>query len=140
MQYERYFSNMHIDIGSMNMVKLLFFAATALLIFGVYKRENYIAGWRNAGYQEAQSIPLICLSYLIGLCLLFLGSVFRFVDRIGWYFFIFECVYFGMIFKTNSKLNKLVFGSVILFITGWAFIYSMTHNSQGTMPYVFFWQ
>jgi hypothetical protein len=31
-------------------------------------------------------------------------------------------------------------GVVFLLLTGYSFVYSMLHNSQGTVPYRFFWQ
>ena len=140
LKYEKYLRNANVDIGTMVFIKLLFLVATVIYLF-VFKGEgNYLTKKSKMTNENKRNILLICISYFIGVCFALSSYIIYALNRVGWYFIIFESVYFGMLVKGKNPLNKMVFIYFITFIMGYSFIHSMTHNSQGTMPYLFFWQ
>lgn len=139
-RYAKYFSAVSLDIGFMILLKLLFLAATLVFIFAMHHRYSYFRSGQMLDEDDRFHILIAGLCYFAALLLAALGYVFPFVDRISWYFYLFEGVYFGMLLKGRSSLDRVVFGYGIAFLLGYAFLYSMLNNSQGTMPYLFFWQ
>ena len=90
--------------------------------------------------EEKNSILLACGSYLFGLGILFVSYFFPIISRIGWYFTMQECVYMGILARINRKQYRYIFIICGLGVLGMEFVLAMTRNSQGTMPYIFFWQ
>ena len=133
-RYARYFSQPQVEIGRMLPVKLLFLAGTLLLV---------VAGRREGRSPETARtskllLPVLC--YGLGLCLALLGYFYPYMERISWYFYLFEGVYFGALLKERRPLQQLVCGYGVVLFLGYEFVQSMLHNAQGTMPYLFFWQ
>lgn len=139
-KYFKYFSNISMDIGVMTAIKMAFFVATIIFVFVAQRAAYFKWDYRSADPDERFSLVLAGSCYFIGLCLTALGYIFPFADRISWYFLIFEGAYLGTLLKAKKRQNSVFFGFCILALIGYGFIYSMTHNSQGTMPYRFFWQ
>ena len=86
----------------------------------------------------------ITLYYLIGILLTFLGYIFLYLERIGTYYFIFECVYMGLIAKQlkfkGNEVYRLLLNLLIVALYSYIFIDAMLGNGQGQIPYLFFWQ
>ena len=120
-------------------LKLLFLAGTAVFAFALHRRGSYFRSDLNLGSRDRYQMLLVSLGYMMALCMAMLGYVFPYVDRVGWYFYLFEGVYLGMLLKGKNPVNRLIFGYFIAFVIGYGFLYSMTNNSQGTMPYSVFW-
>lgn len=133
--YIRYFANISLDVGFMIPVKLLFYLVTLIFVYPIYKRMLMQA---EPGAPEM--IPGICAAYILGLLLTALGYMYAQVERIGWYFYLYEGAYLGILQKDRSPLNRYVFGGVAVLLIGYSFFYSIHHNSQGNVPYLFFWQ
>lgn len=140
MRYQKYLSGISPDIGFMLIVKIVFVLTTIFFVFVLQKKEYYFGSGMFLEESVNFVMAQICVCYLLGLILATLGYVFPFADRIGWYFYIFEGVYMGMLIKGRDPLHKLLFGCFIAILLGYGFVYGMTNNSQGTMPYSFFWQ
>lgn len=139
-RYSKYFTNLKFDVGMMLMLKLAFLIATLILVFVMNRRFGYFRYGRQITKEDRFNILTSCMCYGFALVLAALGYVFPFVDRISWYFYLFEGVYFGMLLKGKKQLERVVFGYFIAFVMAYGFLYSMTNNSQGTMPYSFFWE
>lgn len=142
--YFWYLSEVTLNLGLMLPTKILFLAVSFY----------YIAGWRRShsrGYfpepyrknlsaENRFTMATVPLCYLLALVLAMLGYFFQFGERISWYFYMFEGVYFGILLKGEQKKERIIFGGVILFLLGYTFLGSMVFNHQGTMPYLFGWQ
>ncbi len=139
-KYEKYLRNSSVDVGLMVFVKLLLFIASIVFLFVLKGNANHLYTEKTNTIIDKSSILLICVSYFTGLCFCLMSYFLPALNRIGWYFLIYESVYFGMLIKSKTPLNKMIFVYVITILMGYAFIHSMTNNSQGTMPYLFFWQ
>lgn len=139
-KYERYLRNSSVDIGLMVFVKILFFIASIVFLFVLKGNADYLYEEKTKNVKDKGSLLLVCISYFVGLCFCLMSYILPALNRIGWYFLIFEGVYLGMLVKSKNPLNKMAFIYVVTIVMGYAFIYSMTNNSQGTMPYMFFWQ
>lgn len=140
LRYAKYFSSVSMDIGIMIPLKFLFLAATSVFIFAMHRRYSYFRNGQVLNNEERLNLLMACLGYFAALLLTAFGYIFPLVDRISWYLYLFEGVYFGMLLKGKTPLNRVVFGYAITFLLGYSFLYSMWHNSQGTMPYLFIWQ
>lgn len=138
--YQKYMSEAYIDIGVMLFGKLLFFIATSLFVFLMRGNNDIFAERKDLTYIEKRNTFIICVSYFIGIIFSMSSYVLPILNRIGWYFFIFEGAYMGMLFKTKNPANKLIYIYCIVFFVGWGFFTSITNNAQGTVPYTFFWQ
>lgn len=139
-RYGKYVSQTNVDIGIMVFGKLLFAAATMLFVF-VFRGNYDVFSKKNAlTITERKNAVIICVSYLIGIAFALLSYILPGVNRIGWYFFVFEEAYMGILMKSKAPSNKLIFIYCICILSGWGFYASIAGNSQGTVPYMFFWQ
>ena len=138
-RYARYFANISLDIGFMVPLKLLFLTATLVFVFGMHHRLSYFRGGETWGRTERFNVLMSSIGYFAALLMATLGYLFPYVERISCYFYLFEGVYYGVLLKGKQAVNRIVFGYFICFVVGYGFVYSILHNSQGTMPYAFIW-
>lgn len=138
-RYARYFSDISLDVGFMIPLKLMFLGATLIFVFAIHRQMSYFRVGQLWESRDRFEAVMACAGYFAALMLAILGYLFPYMERISCYFYLFEGVYFGMLFKGKRPVNRLIFGYFIAFVIGYGFIYSMTHNSQGTMPYAFIW-
>lgn len=132
--YRQYFENLSLNIGIMIIVKLFLFFVSS---FGLTKRICQ----SNAGTEKKlviYELGLIRISYLIGLGTAAIGYVFLYMERIGLMFYIFECVYWGIIVKISN--NRKVFRIILGLLLCYQFIGSLIGGGQGEIPYTFIWQ
>lgn len=139
-RYEKYFYQTSVDIGFMLPLKLVFLAATVLWIFVLHKQFSYFRFDASMESSDRYNMLMATISYVLALLLAMLGYAFPTVSRISWYVYLFEGVYFGMLLKGKSPLIRVLLGYAIALVIGYGFIYSMTNDSQGNMPYLFIWQ
>ena len=131
-RYKHYFDTMgSVNIGLMLFVKLAVFFFSLLLF---YKKDNSFDG----EISEVYRVRCIKVYYLIGILLTGLGYLFSYMDRIGLPFYIFECIYYGILVK--STRGKFLFKLMIFVVLAYYFVMSMRGGGQGTIPYVFAWQ
>lgn len=129
--YSGYMDNHVIDIGYMIIVKLIIVLVSSLMLDRTERHD----------IKETDKIVRFSRCALIaGLLLTSVGYVFRFVDRIGLYFYIFETVYIGYIFNQKNTKNNLIIKIVALLIYTYIFFSNTLGNGQGQTPYLFFWQ
>ena len=138
-EYRHYFTYTSFDVGLMIPAKVLFYLITLIFVHQIYK-QMMRSKTTSASMMTPEIIPGICAAYILGLGLTALGYMYAQVERIGWYFYLFEGAYLGILQKDETRLNRYVFGGIAALLIGYSFIYSITHNSQGNVPYLFFWQ
>lgn len=137
--YGRYFKEPTLDIGMMLLLKFVFLVVTLIFAFGLHRRYSYLRNDHLLTEEDTYRIRMTGISYATALALAILGYIFPHAERIGLYFYLFEPVYFGILLKGKKPLYRVLFFYFIAFVIGYSFIYSMAHNSQGNMPYAFFW-
>lgn len=130
--YSRFFEDINVSIGKMMPIKLMFFIITFYLL----KKSKRI----EQDAEESYSIDVFIISsfYLLSIILSFFGYVFELIERVAWYFYLYEGVYFGLLMRRLSGTQKILVGGFILLMIGYIFMYSLTNNSQGIFPYSMF--
>ena len=127
--YGGYFERQATSVGIMMLVKILMLILSILIIgIPVDKKDRKIWGMFVAFY--ALGIALNSLSYF-----------YLYMGRIGLYFYVFEALFIGWIFKAKNYsmwtvLLKVLYG-VLLFYLLFDLLVS---NRQGELPYRFIWQ
>ncbi len=135
-QYFVYFRDVEMQIGVMLLCKFAF------LIVSMFALDlTTVQGIADNTYAQFQYFRRTTIAaYILGLCVTAAGYVWKVVSRVGLYFYVFEPVYFGMVFKQkNTRINFLL-KLFLLFLMGYQFIGNFTANGQGQLPYVFCWQ
>lgn len=125
-RYGRYFKNSTFINFNSNVIKLSLFIV--LLFFFLGKKE----------YAENKRVKSILIYYVIGVFVNLLGTFFQFMERLGYYFYIYCTVYTGVIARYKRYL--LLFRVLILFILLRSFILNCNANSMGQVPYLFKWE
>lgn len=133
--YGHYFETANISIGFMLITKL------ALYLFGLflfYKIKPNKEEYNERIERDMYSIKSVKIYYPLGILLTSLGYIFSYMDRIGLPFYLFECVYFGMLVKITK--GKQIFRIVLSLLLLYIFLTELISNGQGVLPYVFIWQ
>jgi hypothetical protein len=130
LQYSGYLKTREISIGFMIIVKMIILLLTVLTL---NQTENICED--NTKLIRFSRVTLIC-----GLLLTSLGYIFRFADRIGLYFYVFESIYVGNIFKQINTRNNFIIKMMITILFAYLFVSNTLGNGQGQNPYLFFWQ
>ena len=137
-RYEGYFMETSDQIGIMIPLKLIFFGFALVFVFVLYGRERHFG--TPVAASDRIRIRISCMLYAAGLLFAFGSYFIPILNRVGWYFMIFEPLCMGMLLKTKHSLHRYVFGWCVFLLMGYGFLHSMIENAQGTMPYLFFWQ
>lgn len=126
LQYAHYFEQQkeYEKLGLYLVVKFLFFVVTTFFIVKASKREAIIVPSQ--------------VYYFIGFILSSIGFIYPYMNRIGLYFMVYECVFMGALAKYTRE--SLMFKIAIFLLLGAAFMVSFLQNGNGCVPYVFYWQ
>ena len=133
-RYSHYFNNIQFNFGLMLFVKLMLFILTVFLVKNPYNDECDENGYSIKAY----TFTTVRIYYLVGILGMMLEYFFPYMGRIGIYFYIFEMVYMGMLFKSCKKdtIMKIILIAIILL-----YVYSAIFgNGQGHGQYLFAWQ
>lgn len=144
--YFKYFKSFSPNIGLMLPVKIVlaFFLGIGLKKV-INNDENSVNNYKNnkadttiVTYENLGFINRIKAYYFVGLLLTFLGYFFSFMDRIGLPFYLYECVFVGILvkYRIDRKLCKVIYALLIAYVLFSEF----RGNGQGVLPYVFFWK
>lgn len=139
--YMKYFVSIKFNMGIMLPFKMILLFLIGFRVqysvrnkfmsdFEVINDEN-----RYTLIQVLEKVKLIKVYYWIGLIVTFIGYCFAFMDRIGIIFYMFECVFIGMIIKYRSdrKWCAMLYAGVLAYC-----LFSvLIGNGQGIVPYVF---
>ncbi|HOO05934.1 MAG TPA: EpsG family protein [Ruminococcus sp.] len=144
--YFKYFKSFSPNIGFMLPVKIVLavFLGIGLKIIrnnddnSMNNHEHNKADTMIVTYDNPGFINRIKGYYYVGLLLTFLGYFFSFMDRIGLPFYLYECVFVGVLVKYRSdrKICKMIYALLIAYVLFSEF----RGNGQGVLPYVFFWK
>lgn len=127
--YSKYFEQQSSSMGIMMIVK----AIMLIWSFGVIEtpknnQERYFC-FSNRWY------------YFVGILLNSLNYIFVYMGRIGLFFYIFESIYIGNIFKAKNKtIWTLMFKFCYVCLLLYYLYDNITRGGQGELPYRFFWQ
>lgn len=135
-RYGKYLAGIELDIGMMLPLKMMFLVGVVVVFFFLEKRRESEALRLNDKTRFA--LMTSCMGYGAALLLGATGYLFPEMDRISWYYFLYEGVFFGALLKKKTPFRKGYFGFMV-FVIGYGFLYSMLNNSQGQMPFAFGW-
>lgn len=130
-RYIHYLGTPSVDIGFLLPTKVLFYA---FLLYYLHKTTINYEHMPNHIHISQITIYVVC-----GLILTFLGYFFRFVQRIGLYFSIFEivaCSAFCHTYKNNYFL--VTTGVLVLWLIPFAI--DCMNNGNGQFPFAFFYK
>lgn len=127
-RYERYL--MGITMSSFNSLLIKFILLIVVIMF-YYSSKKFFA-------DNNRRLIQIFLFYAIGLIGNAFGTFYRFMERTGYYFYIYATVYTGV--AANYKRYAWLFRIIILIIILRAFMTNIQTNSMGQMPYLFNWE
>ncbi len=140
-RYEKFFSSVQLAFGIMIPAKLLVFFFSLLFAWQYYKRVKASPVQLTAQtVGMSERIPGVCLFYFLGLLLTGVGYFYTHMERVGWYFYLYEGIYYGMLRRDRDIYTRYFFGACNLALLAYGFVNSILDNAQGTIPYVFFWQ
>ena len=127
--YSGYFEERVSSFGLMMFVKFFLL----LLSIGIIKRP-----------QEREKRYVLYSyrwNYFVGLLLNSLSYLFLYMGRIGLYFYVFESIYIGYLFKSKNKTIYVVLLKVLYIMILLYYLYNnITKGPQGEVPYRFLWQ
>lgn len=126
-RYEHYFTNVTITGWQSLIIKVALLVAVILVEYNDNKKSD-----------KKYAISMTYVYYFIGLLAIFLGVYYRFMERIGYYFYIYSTVYTGI--AAREKKYRLLVRVFILFIVIRAYYLNCYSDSMGQMPYLFNWE
>lgn len=123
--YLHYFNDIQINFGYGLLIKLVFFVVSFVVLMNTckIKQESLLR----------KQFLNISILYFIGIVLSFFGYFYPNMQRIGFYFLIFETVFYGIVFanmRTNNVAN-FCFKMCIIFFQIYIFLMSIVANSMG---------
>lgn len=130
-KYSSYLGKMTVDFGFMLLVKMALMIVT---IFLLDKTESDSSG------EISKLRRFTRCAYIVGLALTSIGYAWRFVDRIGLFFYVYEAVYMGYIFKQQNTRANFFIKMFVFALFSYLFLTNITGNGQGQGNYIFFWQ
>ena len=135
--YVHYFSNIQLDIG-LRVFALLIILLVSLLLYRPKIHES-----RRLLKQQGDKYILSTtrLYYFLSCCFGFIGYLYEFMDRLGFYFTPFVFVYFGMVIKERRAFERVILKLiVILSIAYILYNYIFVLNGSQHHPYMFIWE
>lgn len=129
--YEHYF-----DAASGEGIGLMLVAKLILYVLGILLFDRQIC---NSGVENDEyKMRCVRVYYLLGIMLTGVGYFYLYMDRMGLPFYLFECIFFGILVKRTTE--KIFFKMILLVLLLYIFGNDLTNNGQGVLPYEFFWQ
>ena len=133
-RYASYFDEIKFNFGLMLFFKLFIFILSVIVFSNPYTKETDENGYSEKAYV----FTTVRVYYLVGILATMLEYFFAYMGRIGIYFYLFEAVYLGMMFKSRKidVFMKILMVAVIMLYLCTAIF----GNGQGQGNYLFFWQ
>lgn len=130
-EYGHYFNNEQ-DLGFLTLGKLLFVCFTYALVLRLKHIDIQIDNQSLDVFVRNTIIILI-----VELCIVSLGYIFPFMDRIGLLFSLYEIIFWGILFKLSNTCNRPFYLMAFILLVVYPFISDIFNNGQGTVPYYF---
>ena len=124
-KYEGYFASTSSSIHVMTIIKILF-------LFMVLVFNRPFTNMQISISKSGEIVPMdrqIPIIYGIGLLMAVIGMKYTFMNRIGFYFMMFEMPFWGQVF--NVKINRSLYRSIMVCIVLYFFV---TSYLQGDTP------
>lgn len=130
-EYSHYFQDVNFNFGIMLILKAILVVISSIGLLSRIKNRQQLLQRDPVIY----SVKTVRVYYFIGIIITSLGYTWLFMDRIGLAFYLFECVYWGIVVKNSCYRQwfKLIIGSLFFII----FILSLINNGQGVLPFSF---
>ncbi len=138
LRYKHYFLNIQINFGLMLPFKLLFVTAMVYYLRKSPIRDDLILQDNRLYLGVKDPAAILSAIVYLGILLSMSGYFFIHTERIGWYFLIYEPIYYGLFIKRARGKAKSVFLAIIILLLVYAFFSLMRKNAQGQIPYQFF--
>lgn len=134
-KYSRYLTEVSFDLGLIIPVKIALWLLCLFLMAHSAVYPRFLSGISSA---ERFELRVSSANYLLALLLAAMAYIFpTFIERISWYFYIYEGVFYGTMLRNTEKETKLPLAGIIFVLIAYGFWRSISHNSQGTMPFLF---
>lgn len=135
-----YFStrNMVNNVNLTYLYRVLIFTISYLLYKGnkklVFIRTNYDIE-KKVIKSKDNDMSIFSILYFLGLCLSAMGMFFKFMQRFGYMYLIFELLYWGYLVKNsnNKNINKLMITVYAVYV----FALEIIENGSAVFPYYF---
>lgn len=88
---------------------------------------------------ELLNLDLVVWVYFIGLCLTSMGMFFFVMARLGYYYLIFELLYWGYMTNQNNKNKKLNMLMISIYAI-YVFTLELLKNGSGIFPYMLYFK
>lgn len=112
-KYEQYFFMSNFSIHGMTILKIICFIF-AISLEKVFRNSEFSISKYGDPVSMKKCIPII---YAVGLLLTALGMKFAFMNRIGFYFIMFELPFWGQ--TVRAKVNSKVYRLIVFLIVGY---------------------
>lgn len=116
----------NINIGFSLFIKLAFI----IFVVSLVKEKDY-------RFKDIYFGKKVILFYFVGVVLTFSGYFYYNISRIGWYFMVYEIVFFSMVSKT--KRFGIVLKYAIVLVSLYLFYRNLKGSGASEMPYIPFW-
>lgn len=110
----------------------------AFLVFGVITLYKKNSDDTIHPMPYSYTVSSIGMNYLVGIAFSGLGYFVSIANRVGFPFYLFKCVFWGLVVKNTvcKQVFKVALATLLLYL----FVLDLTSNGQGQIPYVFIWQ
>lgn len=136
----RYFPYFEVSRSSIGFLIPLKFALAIVCLLLINDFKIPLLVQKNKTKEEIISFyekSCINVYYITGLLLTSIGYFYSYMDRIGFYFLIFEVIFWSRLIYHNK--NKSIIKLVVSLLFVYLFISSLIFDGQGVIPYSFFW-
>lgn len=136
--YEHYFRNINTNIG------LRVFALMAILVVSLFLYHRHDRRQKHEVLSNEQNelyvLRNVRIYYAVSCGLGSIGYFYDYMGRIGYYFALFQFVYFGILAKEDNRLCRCLFKIMIWFIIMYVlYNYIFVVNGAYQHPYHFIW-
>lgn len=119
-RYDHYFDASNNRIGFLMLIKVI------LLLLAIIDSNSRCIKINDEN---------VTVYYILGILLNSFGYFYTYMDRIGIPFYIFECIYVGLVFKNNFVKGLLKYAYIGIYVM--LFINILRYGGQGQIPYYF---
>lgn len=133
-RYDQHFLSITSSIHLMTILKLTF--VFAIIIVGkLYKNTCFSSDNKHSAVPMNKEVPTM---YQFALILSMLGMFFPFMNRVGFYFILYELPFWGQVVR--AKKNKSLYRMMISAILLYTFVVTLLTDTSGLIDYVTFLQ
>lgn len=127
-QYSGYIKNIRWNSSTGLVISIRMFIGLSIGI--VFKKRNF---------KDPEFYSRLYKIYLFGLIVSIPGYYIPNLYRVGLYFSVFEIILFGLVMKSKTKNNKLIFFIIVTVFTLLMFTNELAGSGRGQMPYIPYW-